>query len=211
MTGINLQQRDLEQRDALVERLFQSSLGMMDILTIYLGDRLGLYRALAELGPATPSQLAAATRTHERYAREWLEQQAVAGILDVETQTDGVAPRYSLSPAHTEVLLDRDSLSYMTPLTRQLVGTALPLPALLEAFRTGGGVPYEQYGPDIREGISHANRALFVNLLGSEWIPSIPDLLTLASRLSHPRRSPTSAVARAGRVSRWLVRTLKYR
>ncbi len=176
MTSINLQQRDLEQRDALVERLFQSSLGMMDILTIYLGDRLGLYRALAELGPATPSQLAATTRTHERYAREWLEQQAVAGLLDVETQTDGVAPRYSLSPAHTEVLLDRDSLSYMTPLTRQLVGTALPLPALLEAFRTGGGVPYEQYGPDIREGISHANRALFVNLLGSEWIPSIPDL-----------------------------------
>jgi hypothetical protein len=69
------------QRDALVARLFQATLSMMDLFTIYLGDRLGLYRALASDGPMTPAELASRSGTNERYAREWLEQQAVAGLL----------------------------------------------------------------------------------------------------------------------------------
>jgi hypothetical protein len=56
----------------------------MDLPSVYLGDRLGLYRALAESGAATPAEFAARTGTQERYAREWLEQQAVTGILEVE-------------------------------------------------------------------------------------------------------------------------------
>ena len=61
------------RRDELVERLFQSTLGAWDVLAVYLGDRLGLYRTLSEGGPTTPAQLATATGTHERYIREWLE------------------------------------------------------------------------------------------------------------------------------------------
>ncbi|MDQ3648608.1 MAG: hypothetical protein M3433_08530 [Actinomycetota bacterium] len=66
----------------MIERLFQATLGAWDILTVYLGDRLGLYRALAEAGSLTSGELAAATGTHERYVREWLEQQAANGVLD---------------------------------------------------------------------------------------------------------------------------------
>ena len=73
------------RRDALVERVFASSIRFMEILSIYVGDRLGFYRALADNGAATASELAVATGTNERYAREWLEQQAVAGILEVES------------------------------------------------------------------------------------------------------------------------------
>ncbi len=59
-------QRDTERRDALIGRLFEATIGAMDVFTIYIGDRLGLYRALAELGAATSTELARATGTHER-------------------------------------------------------------------------------------------------------------------------------------------------
>ena len=62
-----------QRRDALAERIFESSLGMLEILSIYVGDRLGLYRALADGGEVTASEFATVTGTHERYAREWLE------------------------------------------------------------------------------------------------------------------------------------------
>ncbi|HEY8490186.1 MAG TPA: SAM-dependent methyltransferase, partial [Dehalococcoidia bacterium] len=58
------------RRDALVERIFGSAIAMMDLLTVYLGERLGLYQALAQDGPLTPPELAARTGTHARYARE---------------------------------------------------------------------------------------------------------------------------------------------
>src|SRR5207237_4450313 len=59
---------------------------------------------------------------------------------------------------------------------RLTVGVTLPLPALLEAFRTGGGVPYPDYGQDTREGIAEGNRPMFLNLLGQQWLPAIPDV-----------------------------------
>lgn len=68
-------------RDALVERVFEAALGMFDMLAIYLGHRLGLYGALAGNSPMTAEQLATRTGTNPRYIREWLEHQAVAGIL----------------------------------------------------------------------------------------------------------------------------------
>ncbi len=166
-----------QRRDALVERIFESSIAMMELLSVYVGERLGLYRALAEGGGATAPELAAATGTHERYVREWLEQQAVCGILDVQdVRAQPEARRYRLPEGHDEVLLERDSLHYMTPLAQQLVGASRPLSAILEAFKTGSGVPYPEYGEDMREGIAYANRAMFVNLMGSEWLPAVPDV-----------------------------------
>ena len=166
-----------QRRDALVERIFESSVGFMELLSIYIGDRLGLYGALADNGEATAAELASATGTHERYVREWLEQQAVAGILEVEDEKAEPEVRsYRLPEGHQDVLLERDSLSYLAPLAQQMVGVSRPLPALLEAFRTGGGVSYAEYGADMREGIAYGNRAMFVNLMGTEWLPSIPDV-----------------------------------
>jgi len=166
-----------QRRDALVERIFESCVGFMELLSIYIGDRLGLYRALANNGEATATELASATGTHERYVREWLEQQTVAGILEVEDEKAEPEVRsYRLPQGHQEVLLERDSLNYLAPLARQMVGVSRPLPALLEAFRTGGGVSYPEYGADMREGIAYGNRAMFVNLMGTEWLPSIPDV-----------------------------------
>ena len=162
-------------RDAFAERLFGSMLGAVDMLTVYMGDRLGLYEHLRKLGSATSTELAEAADTDERYTREWLEQQAVSGVLEVADQDAPAADRrFSLPMGHAEVLLDRDSLAYLAPLGRMLTGTTRVMPQLLDAFRDGGGVDWELLGPDGYEGQAAQNRPVFLQLLGQEWLPAIP-------------------------------------
>ncbi len=157
--------------DALGKRLFSSAIGAFDLAGVYLGDRLGWYRDLEANGPASSDELATRTGTDARYAREWLEQQAVGGILDVDP--DG---RFSLPPGHAEVLVHPTSLSLLAPLSRMIVGALAQLPAVAEAYRTGDGVGWHAYGPDMREGQAALNRPAFTHLLGGEWLPAIPDV-----------------------------------
>ena len=72
---------DEAKRDAFAERLFKMTIATLEAVSVYLGDRLGWYRSLAADGPATATELAERTGTNARYAREWLEHQAVAGLL----------------------------------------------------------------------------------------------------------------------------------
>ena len=166
-----------ERRDALVARLFESTLGAFDLLTVYVGDRLGLYRALAERGPSTSEELAEAARVHERYAREWLEQQAMRGILEVDDAEAGDRERrYGLPEGHGEALLEETSLNFIAPMAQAIVACTRPIDALLEAFRTGGGVPYADYGEDLHEGQARFTRPMFERLLAQEWLPAVPDV-----------------------------------
>jgi len=175
---------ETQRRDALAERLFLSTVGAVDLLAVHVGDRLGWYQALADGGPSTAAELAAAGGTDARYAREWLEQQAVSGILEVDdAAAEADARRYTLPAGHAEALLDRESLSYSAPLARITVACAAVMPQLLEAFRSGGGVPWTAYGADGREAQADVNRPLFVHLLGQEWLPSLPEV---HERLSRP-------------------------
>ena len=172
------------QRDAFIERFLQSAAGTFSLFSIYIGDRLGLYRALAEGGPATSAELARRTNTYERYIREWLEQQTVAGILEVENESHGIeSRRFSLPAGHVEPLIDCNSLNYMVPLAQLLVGATRPLPAVLEAYRTGGGVPFDEYGIDLREGQAAINYPAFWHQLPEEWLPALPDV---HARLQQP-------------------------
>ena len=167
------------QRDAFIERFLQSASGTFSLFSIYIGDRLGLYRALAESGPATASELSSRTRTHERYIREWLEQQTVAGILEVENENHASdARRFQIPPGHVEPLIDCGSLNYMIPMAQLLVGAVKPLPSLLNAYRNGGGVAFDEYGADLREGQAAINYPAFWHQLPNEWLPAIPDVHT---------------------------------
>ena len=157
-------------RDALAERIFQSAIATLDLYGVYLGDRLGLYRVLAERGPSTSVELADAAGINERYAREWLEQQAATGILTVDER------RFSLPPGHDEVLLDETSLDFAASLAQSIVACAQPMDELVEAYRSGDGLTFDQYGPDGRIAQARGTRAMYENLLGSEWLPSIPDV-----------------------------------
>jgi 2-polyprenyl-3-methyl-5-hydroxy-6-metoxy-1,4-benzoquinol methylase len=163
------------ERDAFADRLFRSALGYFDILSIHLGGRLGLYRTLAEAGPATSHDFAERAGIDERYAREWLEQQSTAGILRAEVPADGPA-RFQLPAGHAEVLLDGDSLSFMGASVTQLMALRGAFDQVVEAFRNGGGVPSEAYGVDGVEGQGGSNRPIFLKTLPSEWLPSIPEV-----------------------------------
>ncbi len=167
----------VNRRDAFVERMLKSTSGAFDIFTIYIGDRLDFYRALADGGRLTSVELASRTGIHERYAREWLEQQTVAGILEVEDASAGLATRRFYLPAgHAEVLVERDNLNYLAPLAQLVVGATRPMAAVLEAYRTGSGVPFTEYSADLRDGQAGINRAAFLFQLGREWLPAIPDV-----------------------------------
>jgi hypothetical protein len=163
--------------EALAERLFQATLNTWDIATVFLGHRLGLYRALSDVEPATSKELATATGLTERYVREWLEQQTVAGILECENPDAGVLERRFAIPAgHAAVLVDSDDPSFLAPLAQITMGALSPIEALLVAFRSGAGVPYADYGLDLRTGQAEMNRNLFLQQLGSEYLPAIPAL-----------------------------------
>ena len=163
------------ERDAFADRLFRSALGYFDILSIHLGAILGLYRTLAEAGPSTSKDLAERAGISERYAREWLEQQATAGILVAEVPSDGRV-RFELPAGHAEVLLDGDSLSFMGASVMQLMALRGAFDQVVEAFRSGGGVPYDAYGVDGVEGQGGANRPVFLTTLPNEWLPAIPEV-----------------------------------
>jgi 2-polyprenyl-3-methyl-5-hydroxy-6-metoxy-1,4-benzoquinol methylase len=159
---------------ALVGRLRQDTIAVLELCTVYLGERLGLYRALAEGGPATSSELADRTGTVERYVREWLEHHAASGLLTVDDPAAGpLERRYRMPPEHVPVLADPDDVSYEAYRGVEAVRAARPLPELVEAFRNGGAPPPLPWEP---EGRAEFNRALFVNLLGSEWLPAIPEV-----------------------------------
>ncbi|HEV8572319.1 MAG TPA: class I SAM-dependent methyltransferase [Actinomycetota bacterium] len=163
-----------DRTNALVERLFQDAVGALELYTVYLGERLGLYRAHAEGGPATSSELAERTGTAERCVREWLEHHASSGLLEVDDAgQEPLVRRYRLPPEHVPVLADPDDLRYEGYKGVDLVRAARPLPQLVEAFRTGDAPPPLPWEP---EGRAEFNRARFLNLLGKEWLPSITDI-----------------------------------
>jgi 2-polyprenyl-3-methyl-5-hydroxy-6-metoxy-1,4-benzoquinol methylase len=197
---ITITNKDIDEakRDAFAERLLGAALGMFDIHAAYLGDRLGYYRALADGGPATSVELAKRTNTNERYTREWLEHQAVGGVLDVASPSDDAsAQRYALPREHAEVLLDRGSLNFMAPIVRLIVGAASPLRRIVDAYRSGDGVPYAEYGADLREGQGEINMPPFLQLVGTEWLPAAP---AIDARL---KAAPPARVADLGAGAGW--------
>jgi len=178
--------------DAFAERLFAATLGAVDVLAVHVGDRLGWYRALAESGPLTSTALAQATGTAERYAREWLEQQAATGFLvaedpgaapalDADPQVLGRARTYALPAAHAEVLTDESSLAYLAPLARFVGAIGPQLPRLLESYRDGGGVSWDQLGDDARQAQADVNRPWFAQRL-APTLAALPDVHEALSR-----------------------------
>ena len=171
----------------LADRLFHDVIGALELFTVYLGERLGLYRALARDGPATSAELAGRTGTTERYIREWLEHHAASGLLEVDDPAVGpLIRRYRLPPAHVPVLADPDDIRYQAFNGTEIVRAGRWLAPLVEAFRTGDAPPPLPWAP---EGRADYNRAVFLNLLGTRWLPAIAEV---DERL---RREPPARVA----------------
>jgi 2-polyprenyl-3-methyl-5-hydroxy-6-metoxy-1,4-benzoquinol methylase len=160
----------------LADRLVAAVTGAFEVAAVDLGDRLGWYRALADT-PATAAELAARTGTDARYAREWLEQQAVAGYLMVDDVHAGPDERrYSLPDEHRAVLVDELDPMFTTPLARVAMTFTRNIPRLAEAYRGGGGLSWAEMGPEAREGQAAANRPFFMGALATEVLPGLPEV-----------------------------------
>jgi 2-polyprenyl-3-methyl-5-hydroxy-6-metoxy-1,4-benzoquinol methylase len=185
--------------EALAARIAQSVTGALEVLCLYLGDRLGFYQALQDAGTAaTAAELAKRAGTSERYTREWLEQQATAGYLGCVNPEAAPQERlFFLLEGTADVFVVPESLLASTPAAQVFVGVASALPELMQAFHSGAGVPYARYGPDMLEGQARANRPSLTHLLAQEWIAAMPDV---AARL---RADPPARVADVGMGLGW--------
>jgi ubiquinone/menaquinone biosynthesis C-methylase UbiE len=164
----------MDPTETLTDRLFRDALGALELFTVYLGERLGLYRALQEQGPATSTELAARTGTAERYVREWLEHHAASGLLAVDDAAAGALERrYRLPAEHAPVLADHDDVRFAGYRAIDIVRAARPLPDLVNAFRTGTAPPPLPWEP---EGRAAENRSVYLSYLGNQWLPAVPDL-----------------------------------
>jgi SAM-dependent methyltransferase len=160
----------------LADRLLADAVSTMELLSVALGAELGLYQAVAE-GATDARTVAQRAGIHPRYAREWLEQQAVAGVLQAEPgqDPDPYARVFALPEPHRQVLLDPDSPAFLGTLPGLVASFGGLLPELAAAYRTGGGVAYQAYGPATRHGIAGMNRPMFHAQLG-DWLATLPDI-----------------------------------
>jgi SAM-dependent methyltransferase len=161
--------------DAFAERIFGAVLGAQLVQSIDLGDRLGWYRSLAADGPATSPELAARTGSAERYAREWLEQQAAAGFLEVAGGTTAADRTFSLPEEHVPVLLQPTHPAHFGAAGQLLQAVAAAVPAVADAHLRGDGVAFDMFGGDLRAAIAAINRPGFVHGIRA-WVGALPDV-----------------------------------
>ena len=136
---------------------------------VVIGDKLGLYKALAEAGPLTPKELADRTQTAERYVREWLASQAAGGYVTY----DGASGRYSLSEEQAFTMANEESPAFL-PGAFQLAVAAVKSESRIEqAFRTGDGVGWHEHDPELFRGTERFFRPGYAANLMSSWIPSL--------------------------------------
>jgi 2-polyprenyl-3-methyl-5-hydroxy-6-metoxy-1,4-benzoquinol methylase len=170
-------QLDPEKLKAYLGLIFGSLGGAMTSAMISLGDRLGLYRALADRGPVTSHELAAATGLKERWLREWLYQQAAAGVLEHRGQE-----RFALSPEGAAVLADESHPAFGAGFFAHLPQTLGVVDKLPEAFRTGVGLPYDAFGPEGAAGIERGFAPWFRSMLVPVAIPRLPGVADVLRR-----------------------------
>jgi SAM-dependent methyltransferase len=136
---------------------------------VVMGDKLGLYRALADSGALTPAGLAARTQIAERYAREWLCAQAAGGFADYDPDSG----RYSLPPEQAVALTDQSSPAYLPGLFQTALGSVLDSPRITEAARTGAGIGWHDHVADVHEGCERFFRPSYHAHLVTEWLPAL--------------------------------------
>ena len=136
---------------------------------VLIGERLGLYKALAESGPTLPADLAKKTGTTERYVREWLNSQAAGGYVSYEADTG----RYFMTPEQAFALADESSPAYLPGAFLLATAAVKSTPKIEEAFRTGGGFGWHEHDSGLFEGTEKFFRPNYVGNLVSSWIPSL--------------------------------------
>jgi 2-polyprenyl-3-methyl-5-hydroxy-6-metoxy-1,4-benzoquinol methylase len=145
---------------------------------VVMGDKLGLYRALAGNGGLSPAELAERTGTAERYVREWLNAQAAGGFVAYDPDSG----HYSLPPEQAVALTDSSSPAYLPGLFQTAVGSILDSPRITEAARSGQGVGWHEHVHDVHEGCERFFRPGYNAHLVAEWLPALDGVVEKLER-----------------------------
>ena len=145
---------------------------------VVMGDKLGLYRALAESGAASSDELAALTGTAERYVREWLNAQAAGGYVEYDSESG----RYTLPPEQAVALTDPDSPAYLPGFFQIALGAVLDSPRIVEAARTGDGIGWHDHVHDVHDGCERFFRPGYNAHLVAEWLPALDGVIEKLER-----------------------------
>jgi 2-polyprenyl-3-methyl-5-hydroxy-6-metoxy-1,4-benzoquinol methylase len=136
---------------------------------VLIGDKLGLYKALAEGGPATSDELAKRSGTAERYVREWLAAQAASGYVEYEAATR----RFSMTPEQAMALAAENSPVYVAGAFELIAAAYFDEPKITQAFRTGEGVGWHEHHECLFRGVERFFRSGYSALLVQSWIPAL--------------------------------------
>jgi SAM-dependent methyltransferase len=145
---------------------------------VVMGDKLGLYRALAAGGPQTPAELAGSTDTAERYVREWLNAQAAGGYVEY----DPGSGRYTLPPEQAVALTEESSAAYLPGFFQLAVGSVLDSPRITAAARSGDGVGWHEHGHDVLDGCERFFSPGYHANLVSAWLPALDGVVPKLER-----------------------------
>ena len=140
---------------------------------VVMGDKLGLYRALAGSGGMTSAELAERTGTNERYVREWLNAQAAGGYIGYDPDGE----RYSLAPEQAVALTDADSPAYLPGFFQIALGSVIDSPKIAEKARSGEGFGWHEHVHDVHEGCERFFRPGYNAHLIAEWLPALDGVL----------------------------------
>jgi DNA-binding MarR family transcriptional regulator len=138
----------------------------------YIGDRLGLFKQVAEKGPAPSEQIAHTTGLEERYVREWLKAMVSAGYIERDPEED----RYWMTEEQREVLANEASPVFAAGAFQFALPSLLKTERLIDSFENGGGISYSELGSEIAEAIDRMHRPWFEHQLISQWLPAVPGL-----------------------------------
>ena len=145
---------------------------------VVMGDKLGLYRAMAGAGPLTPAELAERTSTSERYVREWLNAQAAGGYVEYEADSG----RYVLPPEQSVALTDEESPAFLPGFFQIALGSVHDSPRIAEAVRTGAGVGWHDHVHDVHEGCERFFRPGYNANLVTAWLPALDGVVEKLER-----------------------------
>jgi SAM-dependent methyltransferase len=141
---------------------------LLSAALINIGDKLGLFTALAGAGPTTPAELADRTGTTERYVREWVAGLAAAGYVDYAG--DG---RYALNPEQAVALTDENSAAYVVGGFQAMLAATRIVPLAIEAFRTGEGIGWHEHDSELFQGTERFFRPGYAANLVQSWLPAL--------------------------------------
>lgn len=163
---------DLQKIQNLQGRVVTDLAATAGVACAYIGDRLGLYKAMSGAGPLTSVELAQKTSTHERYVREWLVNQAASGYIDYDPATY----KFNLTDEHAAVLAAEDGQFFAAGGFQTFVALVNASARITDCFRNGTGMSWGDHQHDLFEGTERFFRPSYVGQLVSQWIPSINGL-----------------------------------